>query len=262
VYDSRLYSKRQSKRQIAPIGSELDSATYLKSTEDENILSLRHILQAALNRLWLIIFTVVLSVGAVVGFSLLQTPMYQSSIKILVGQEGGITQNLQFAQSLQQLTKTMSEGVNSRPIAEATIQQLGLDMSPDDLLSRLQVEESTGSQFIRVSYLDPSPERAQQITNALGDAFSEEITQANPNATGLSATVWERAETPGTLASPNAVRLGFIALVVGLVLGIGLAALLEYLDNRWRSSEEVAQISGVATLGAIPSIPNSNTKEG
>jgi hypothetical protein len=36
------------------------------------------------------------------------------------------------------------------------------------------------------------------------------------------------------------------------MLGIGLAFLLEYWDDDWRSPEEVEQISGVPTFGVIP----------
>jgi hypothetical protein len=35
-------------------------------------------------------------------------------------------------------------------------------------------------------------------------------------------------------------------------LGVGLAFLLEYLDDGWRSPEEVEQISGVPTYALIP----------
>jgi capsular polysaccharide biosynthesis protein len=36
------------------------------------------------------------------------------------------------------------------------------------------------------------------------------------------------------------------------LLGVGLAFLLEYLDDRWNSPEETERVSGVPTLGAIP----------
>lgn len=52
--------------------------------------------------------------------------------------------------------------------------------------------------------------------------------------------------------SPDPVRNGALALVLGLMLGVGLAFLLEYLDDSWRSPEEVEQVSGVPTFGVIP----------
>jgi capsular polysaccharide biosynthesis protein len=43
-----------------------------------------------------------------------------------------------------------------------------------------------------------------------------------------------------------------LALVLGLVLGAGLALLMEYLKDSWNSPEEVEQISGVPNFGVIP----------
>jgi capsular polysaccharide biosynthesis protein len=48
------------------------------------------------------------------------------------------------------------------------------------------------------------------------------------------------------------VRNGLLTLAFGLLLGVVLALFLEYLDDSWRSPEEVEQISGVPTYGVIP----------
>jgi capsular polysaccharide biosynthesis protein len=52
--------------------------------------------------------------------------------------------------------------------------------------------------------------------------------------------------------SPKPLRNGLLALVLGLMLGTGMAFLLEYLDHSWRSPEEAEQITGVPTVGIIP----------
>jgi polysaccharide biosynthesis transport protein len=43
-------------------------------------------------------------------------------------------------------------------------------------------------------------------------------------------------------------------LVIGVVLGAGLALLLEVFDDRWQSPEEVEEYSGMPTLGVVPAI--------
>jgi capsular polysaccharide biosynthesis protein len=40
--------------------------------------------------------------------------------------------------------------------------------------------------------------------------------------------------------------------MLGGILGLGLAFLLENLDDSWRSPEEVELVSGVPTFGVIP----------
>ncbi len=45
-------------------------------------------------------------------------------------------------QGLQQITQTIVEAVNSRPVVESVIQQLGLELTPEDFLDqRLNVEQ-------------------------------------------------------------------------------------------------------------------------
>lgn len=60
------------------------------------------------------------------------------------------------------------------------------------------------------------------------------------------------ARTPGSPAEPNIPRnLGF-ALVLGLTSGIGLAFLLEGVDNTVRTPEQAQAISNLPSLGMIP----------
>src|SRR5205823_2094058 len=60
------------------------------------------------------------------------------------------------------------------------------------------------------------------------------------------------ARTPGAPTEPNIPRnLGF-ALALGLTSGIGLAFLLEGIDNTVRTPEQAQIISGLPSLGMIP----------
>jgi exopolysaccharide transport family protein len=70
------------------------------------------------------------------------------------------------------------------------------------------------------------------------------------------------ARTPGAPAEPNIPRnLGF-AFVLGLTSGVGLAFLLEGLDNTVRTPEQAQAISGLPSLGMIPLGSKSNAESG
>lgn len=246
MYNSRLNDRGYA----APMRAELGSGIPAEVAQGEYMLSLGDLLRVVWKRLWVVLLVTIVLVGAAVGSSLGLTPTYEASIRILVGQERGITETPSDVAGLQQLTQTMAEGVNSRPVAETVIRQLGLRITPEDFLeNRLNVEQIRDTQFIQVDYEDTSPERAQQVANAIGDVFSEQISQVSSSANDITVTVWERAEVPDDPVSPNPVRNGLLALGLGLMLGIGLAFLLETLDDRWRSPEEAEQISGVPTFG-------------
>jgi capsular polysaccharide biosynthesis protein len=182
--------------------------------------------------------------------------MYEASIRILVGQEQGSSASGNLAgdiQGLQQLTQTMTEAVNSRPIAEAVIQQHDLQVTPEDFLTdSMSARQVAATQFIEVNYRDSSPQRAQQVANTIGEVFSEDVSNITPTTNAVTARVWEPAEVPDKPVSPNLPLNVSLALMVGLLLGLIMSLLLDYLDDRWRSPQEVEQITGVPTFGVIP----------
>jgi capsular polysaccharide biosynthesis protein len=235
-----------------------------EATEGQHLLSLGDLLRVVRTRLWVILLIAIVCMGAAVGFSLAQTPVYEASIKVLVGQGRGIiTENPNEVQGLQQLTQTMAEGVRSRLVAEAVIQQLNLRVTPEEFLeSRLSAQQIKETQFVQVNYRDSSPERAQQVANTIGEVFSQRVSQLDPSNNPISATVWEQAPVPSEPVSPTPVRNGLLALVLGAMLGTGLAFLLGQLDDSWQSSEEAEQVTGVPTFGLIPQFDLAKGKRG
>ncbi len=228
-----------------------------EAPEDEYVVSSEALLRVIRKRWWIVLLVVVTFTGTAVGFSLMQTPMYEASIKILIGQKQGSSVPGSLGgdiQGLEQLTLTMAEAVSTRPLAEAVIQQQNLRITPETFLKKnLRVDQIPDTQFIQVHYRDPNPERAQQVANALGEVFTRRVSEVSPGANAITATVWERAVVPNDEpVTPDPVRNGLVALVLGLIVGVGLAFLIEYRDDSWRSPEEVEEISGVATFGVIP----------
>jgi capsular polysaccharide biosynthesis protein len=238
----------------APNGDKPESTSAAEAFESEYVLSFQEGFRVIRRRLRLIVLVAVMLTGLVAGLSLAQTPTYEANIIILVGQEPGTTQTPVPVGDLNALTQTMTETVDSLTVAEAAIQQLDLQMTPGSLERNLSAERVPDSQLIRVSYTDTSPEQAQQIVNAVGDVFSEQVSRTSASANPISATVWERAEVPGAPVDPNVARNTLIALIAGLLVGTGLAFILEYFSNSWRSPEEVEQVSGVPVFGVIPEL--------
>ena len=222
--------------------------------------ALREFLRVIRKRLWVIALSGVVLVVAALGYTFAQTPIYEATIKILIGNEGGITQDPSDVQGLQQLTQTIAEAINSDDVAQAVVSQQNLDITPGDILNNLRAEQIKTTQLIAVSYRDSNPQRAQQVANAVGDVFSEQI--ASPDAGAITATVWNRAQLPSEPVSPSLKRNVAVALGIGLLLGVGLAFLLEYFDDSWRSPEEAEQISGYPTLGIIPKFEALAGKKG
>ena len=69
----------------------------------------------------------------------------------------------------------------------------------------------------------------------------------------------DRAVLPNTPSEPKVLRALILSLVLGFGAGVGVALLLEMLDDRVRAPEEIEQLTGLATLGIIPHVESKGT---
>lgn len=223
--------------------------------EGEQVLSLNDIVGIILRHLWVIVLMVLVFVGVALGFGLMQTPTYEASVKVLVGQrqEGAVAGLSSDVEGLQQLTGTLTQAVDSRPVAEVVIEQLNLKMTPDSLLENLEAQQIPETQFIEVTYKDSDPERARLIANATAQGLTDLISEVSPDNYAVTATLWETAETPDEPASPNLKLYIFMALIVGVALGLASAFLLEALgvgaDRKNRDPETDRDVGPRAVRG-------------
>lgn len=87
--------------------------------------------------------------------------------------------------------------------------------------------------------------------------------QVDASLTTGQAQLVTPATTPTAPSSPRPARSAALALVVGLILGVGLAFLVDYLDDSVRSREDVDRAThGLPNLGLIPRVAGwKNSKQ-
>jgi capsular polysaccharide biosynthesis protein len=88
----------------------------------------------------------------------------------------------------------------------------------------------------------------------VGNASSQANNAAQPLVT---ARIFSQPSTPALVAGPNANKPALLLalLVVGLLIGIALAFLVEYLDDRIRSTQEALQLLQLPSYGEVPRAP-------
>lgn len=74
-------------------------------------------------------------------------------------------------------------------------------------------------------------------------------------------TIQNRAVTPGSPIGPQRMRNIFAAMLLSFFAGIGLAFLLDYLDDSVRTSDDVSRHLGLPTLALIPHYLNSEKRK-
>jgi capsular polysaccharide biosynthesis protein len=213
------------KERAVPIDGTQASMNYPGA---ERYLSLGDVLQIFRRRVWIVISVVLIFVGAAVGASLLQTPVYEATAWLSLGQKQSPDQppvDMSSIEGLQQLTHTMVVAIKSPPVADEVIQGRGLQMGTQELLDNLTVEQIEDTSFLLLSYRDTDRQRAKDVVNDVSDTSIRRISAANVSTNDTTVTVYKRAAVPGAPVSPKPFRNGLLTLVAGLVLCAGLAKL-------------------------------------
>jgi capsular exopolysaccharide synthesis family protein len=93
-------------------------------------------------------------------------------------------------------------------------------------------------------------------TKKLCDILDDRIKELNvtEDAGALNISILEVARPADKPSAPQKARYLAIALVMGLMLGGGLALLRDWMDQRLRSAEEIAAVLGLPVLGIVPSM--------
>ncbi|UOK57882.1 Wzz/FepE/Etk N-terminal domain-containing protein [Bacillus sp. OVS6] len=222
----------------------------------EDTISLKELFQTLKKRLSLIIIITAIAVATsgIISYFIL-TPIYQSSTQILVNQAKSDQQafNPGEVQTNLQLINTYNVIIKSPAILDKVIEELGLEMNSAQLNSNITVGSEQDSQVVNISVQDEDPKQAAKIANTIATVFQKDIAKIM-NVDNVSVLSQAELGTDPSPIKPKPVFNIAIALVVGLMAGIGLAFLLEYLDNTIKNEQDIEKHLGLPVLGAITRI--------
>jgi len=228
----------------------------------EETISLRDLMETLKKRLRLIVLITVLAalISGIVSFFIL-TPIYQASTQLLVNQSKNDQQMYDFnqVQANLQLVNTYSVIIKSPAVLEKVIKELKLDMTTETLNQKITVDSEQNSQVLNVSVQDPDPDKAVLIANKIAEVFKQEIVKIMnvDNVSILSKADLGKDMTP---VKPKPLLNIAIAVVVGLMAGVGLAFLLEYLDNTIKSEQDIEKRLELPVLGMVTTISEEDIK--
>lgn len=222
----------------------------------EETISLKELFLTLKKRLSLIIIiaAIATATSGIVSYFLL-TPIYQTSTQILVNQSKNDQQvyTTGEVQTNLQLINTYNVIIKSPAILDKVIEQEKLDMSASVLNELVTVTSEQDSQVVNISVQNEDPQKAANIANAIATTFKSEISTLM-NVDNVSIlTEAQIGENPSPI-NPKPVLNMAIALVVGLMAGVGLVFLLEYLDNTIKTEQDIENQLGLPVLGAITTI--------
>lgn len=228
----------------------------------EETISLKELLQILRKRLGLIAAITITAVliSGIVSYFLL-TPIYQASTQLLVNQSKSeqTPYSINEVQTNLQLINTYNVIIKSPAILDLVAKELDLNISASELNGKITVGSEEDSQVVNISVQDPNPNEAAKIANSVANVFQKEIVKImNVDNVNILA----KATVAENLApiKPNPQLNVAIALVVGLMAGVGLAFLLEYFDNTIKTEQDIEKILELPVLGVISTIEDDTIK--
>lgn len=229
----------------------------------EETISLQDIFQTLKTRLGMIagITIAAIVIAAIISFYVI-TPMYQATTQILVNQQSSQSQQVTTSeiQTNLQLINTYSEIIKSPAILDIVNAELDLELTASQLASKITVSNANNSQILAVSVQDENHAVATDIVNTIATVFQKEITTLMnvDNVNILSPAMHSENPSP---VSPNKVLNMAIAAVLGLMIGVGLAFLLEYLDTTIKSEKDVEDLLELPVIGLVSPITEKDLQK-
>lgn len=219
----------------------------------EETISLKELFGTLKKRLWLILaitFMATLVSGIISYFFL--TPIYQASTQILVNQKQSeqAAYNPSVVQTNLQLINTYNGIIKSNRILDIVIDEMDLNMTAEQLKGSISVGSESESQIVNISVQNADKELAVEIANKIAQVFKKEVVEIMnvDNVSVLAEATDVQTQSP---IKPQPVLNIAIALVVGLMAGVGLAFLLEYMDNTVKDAQDIERTLELPVLGVI-----------
>ena len=208
-----------------------------------------------LHKLWLIILSgILVAVAAYLVSNYILSPKYESTTKIYVmnkQDESAITySDLQISSQLTNDYKTL---VTSRPVVETVIEKLGLGMDYNSLVSMISVSNPTNTRILDIKVTYTNPDMAKVIADSIREESAEHIS----NVMDIQkVSIVEEANLPSGSSSPNIIMNTVIGFTLGVLFSSALIIILNLMDDRIKTPDDIERYLGLSVLGAIP-IENS-----
>lgn len=190
-------------------------------------------------RLWMVLLIPIIAalVSGYYSYRILQ-PIYAADATILVARTSDTMPS----------TSTVNGLLQSQALDSAVLSQNSLPVTETELSSMVSAQIS--GQLIDIQAVAPTQPLAAQVANAVVQTFQQQA----PSLIDASKTeIVNHALTyPNALpVSPKKHQNILLAFVFGLLVSIGLTFLLEYLDTRVKTEEDVLRYFNLPVLAAV-----------
>ena len=217
-------------------------------------------------RLALIVICPIVAALAAGIISFVLAPVYEAQVVLVVSPAQLLpsADPTTAALTSDQIIQTYASLVTQRPVLEKVISDLGLNTKPVDLAKKIKVTPVPSTEILNVTVQDTNPALARDTANQLVADFIDRVNQIQKLGTQSSTPdnlyIFSNAILPDKPVFPNIPLNIAVAFAAGLVFSIGLAFLLDYIDQSIKSDDELTERLGLFSIAHVAFAPAGKGK--
>jgi capsular polysaccharide biosynthesis protein len=225
----------------------------------EETISLQEMFEIVKKRTSLILFTTVIGlVISTIATFLIIVPKFESQVSLIVKSTNSSTSNITNNVAM---VNTYKELVKSDAVLDEAVKDLnkekGLNFTSAQLRGVLDIDQPQNSQLFYLKVKTPNADETSFIANAVAKNFEKEAIKKIPENKLETVSSATANHSP---VSPNKKMNLAIGVLVGLMLGVGLAFMLDFMDQSIRNREFVESL-GISILGEISEIRKADSQK-
>jgi capsular exopolysaccharide synthesis family protein len=150
---------------------------------------------------------------------------------------------------------SFAEVATSPRVLEPVIGQLGLQTTPTELAKSVKTTVPVNTVILEIAATDRDPTRAAQIANALGTELAKAAVELSPNrengTEAVQVNTIAAAEVPTEASWPKVPQNLGVGLMLGLLLGVGIAVMRHVVDTKIRNENDLRVLTDSPILGVV-----------
>lgn len=201
-------------------------------------------------------------VNVIIGFSLvglilvaiftffIAVPKYSATTQLLVNQTTENTEGIQLTDITTnvQMINTYRDIIKGPVILDDVVETLDLELMVNQLSGQIEVLTQDNSQVFSLNVTNENPYTASEIANTTASIFQDEV----GNIMNVENVTIISKATPNTSPiSPNNLLNLIIGMLIGAMLGVGSAFLIEFMDKSVKDEKFITETLGWSTLGSV-----------
>ena len=205
----------------------------------------------ALLRRWKVIVLITIPI-VIAGFFMASTrpTVYRSETTLMVSAGNGLSVDGSDIGEGQKFITTYIQLAKSRDIMERVIAKYDLAETPGSLAAKVTVSPVANTDFLKLSYKSGERGLTTAVTNEIANEFIFKISQV---LKVRNISVIERASEASQMPKNRGIII-IASFILGMVLGTGVASVIELVHRKLRKSSDIEKILKAEMLGMIPEI--------